>query len=458
MANGITFLPAFGQQEANTAVLPENNQVLNTYLALSEKRFSEGQQAYKEKQDEIKRKLDAIDFNLSEVAEQDFEPLLNRQKELMEFVDNNPEAVDPNNSEWYPLYVERAKKLDHLINLSKLNRAEHNAYNKLMVDNPEYATPENEKILKDYMASKVGERNMGGFRLPIEDNPIADAAILEKFLVEGNPELSMTNAGYGFTEQTTTTPIDTKVVENGLDAMYKSSWRKRRTAEETFSKLSEEQKKEKGIETPYDVFRETRLKLMKLDPKVKKAFERVNYAPQSSGNSNDGVRYIAENAFNILDTNSGAYSVTDKTTVNGKPYSVSHAFDNTPINIKLADGTPVTTAITGLVNIGGKIYAKTADTQTKTGSIAVKDLIPITDVKTQLITPYVNQQYGSSQNTAELVQKSLDLFEQMKGKKTGTQSGQKKYTLAEIKAAYPNELKDYTDEEIREAYKSVLAE
>jgi len=85
-------------------------------------------------------------------------------------------------------------------------------------------------------------------------------------------------------------------------------------------------------------------------------------------------------------------------------------------------------------------------------------LIPITDVKTQLIIPYVNQQYGSSQNTAELVQKSLDLFEGMKGKKTGTQSGQKKYTLAEIKAAYPNELKDFTDEEIREAYKSVLAE
>ena len=423
MANGITFLPAFGRQEANTAVLPENNQVVDTYLALSEKRFKEGQEAYKQKQDEVKKKLDAIDFNLSEVAEQDFEPLLNRQKELMEFVDKNPEAVDPNNSEWYPLYVERAKKLDHLINLSKLNRAEHNAYNKMMVDNPEYATPENEKILKDYMASKVGERNMDGFRLPIEDNPIADAAILEKFLVEGNPELSMTNAGYGFTEQTTTTPIDTKVVENGINAMWNSDWKKRRTAEEMYSKMTPEQRKEKGFETPFDIFRDTRLKLMKLDPKVKKAFERVNYAPQSPGNPTDGVRYIAESAFNILDVNSGAYTDTDKTMIDGKEYSTSHSFDSTPINIKLADGTPVTTAITGIVNIGGKMYAKTVDRQTSTGSIALKDLIPITDVKTQLIIPYVNQQYGSSQNTAELVQKSLDLFDTMNKSKSSTESG-----------------------------------
>lgn len=422
MANGITFLPGFGQQEANTAVLPENNQVLDTYLALSQKRLLEGQQAYKEKQDEIKKKLDAIDFNLTEVAEQDFEPLLNRQKELMEFVETNPEAVDPN-SDFYPLYVERAKKLDHLINLSKLNRTEYNEYRKTMVDNPEYATPENDEILKGYMSSKLGERRMDGFKLPIEDNPIADAAILEKFLVEGNPELTMTNAGYGFTEQTTTTPIDTKVVENGISAMWDSSWRKRRTAEEMFSKMTPEQKKEKGFEIPFDIFRDTRLKLMKLDPKVKKAFERVNYAPQSTDNSTDGVRYIAENAFNILDTNSGAYSVTDKTTVNGKPYSVSHAFDSTPLNIKLPDGTPVTTPITGIVNIDGKIYAKTADTQTKTGSIAVKDLIPITDVKTQLIIPYVNQQYGSSQNTAELVQKSLDLFDTMNKSKSSTESG-----------------------------------
>lgn len=280
MANGLTFLPAFGQQEANTEVLPESNQVLNTYLALSEKRYKDKVFDYQKNEADIKRKLDALDFDVSEVWQPDVEPIRNEMIAYRDFVFENPDSVNPDNA----MFGEQKKMADDLnfkINISKYDKANDTEYRKLMTTQPEFATPENEQRLTSHKETKLGERNFQGFKMPFEDNPFEYMDKYKAAIKEGDATVDMKNAGYGYVNQTTNTPyhLDEEMFNAIASADYNSSWKKKKVAEELFAALPEDQRRSQGINSPFDAFKAQRRGFLDLTAKKDSKLERINYAP-----------------------------------------------------------------------------------------------------------------------------------------------------------------------------------
>lgn len=362
MANGLTFLPAFGGQEANTAVLPENNQVMNTYLALNEKRYKDKVFDYQKNENDIKRRLDALDFNVSEVWQPDVEPIREEMIKYRDFVFENPDAVSPDS----PLYSQQKQMADDInfkINLSKYDKANDTEYRKLMTTKPELATPENMKRLTSHKETKIGERNFQGFKIPLEDNPVADAKVLEGLLVKDNPQITMTPAGYGFVRETTTVPVKTENIEKGIKAMWQSSPQKQMAAQELFDQIPQQERDRLGYKTAYDVFKDSRLSLINTSPEVKSALKGINYAPQRAGKEvtdkdvSDRKALIAA----IQNKDQQALDILRGLQYGGKPVkSVQYVAEPTEgaptkIQIKLQDDTDVELEVSD--KTGGGFFA-----------------------------------------------------------------------------------------------------
>ncbi len=427
MPNNFTLLPAFANSEgSNTAVLPENNVALDTYFKASENKFRDKAFAYKQHQDEVKQKLDALDFNTAGILDKD-EPVIRDQIfSAIDYVSKHPDSVDPSS----PLFTEQRKNFEKInldINQSKQDKAIVDLNTKGIAEGK--ISPRHMEDINSWKNGELGGRGELALSPDVEDNPFTDAKNLEGLLIADNPTVTMTPKGYGFVEQTETTPFKTDKVEEGIKALWSASPAKQDVAQQAFNQLDDATKQSEGIQSPYDLFRYSRLKTMNLAPDVKSKLMGINYAPASARDDTaDKVKWIASNAHNLSDPNSDIFT-ENITSQEGKSIKGSKVFNGLTINTgrKDADGKPIYSSITRMVNIDGKPYAQVGALTTGAGRIAVKDLIPIVDEKNQLIVPFVNKEYGTSQNTAELVQKSFDIFDSMKGGHQSNTSSKKTY-------------------------------
>jgi hypothetical protein len=140
------------------------------------------------------------------------------------------------------------------------------------------------------------------------------------------------------------------------------------------------------------------------------------------------IKFIAEKAHDLENPESDIYTSATVTTKDGKkkPASETDTFTGREVVVKDKNGKQYETTIDKIYNIDGKLYAAPSKLRSETGSVAIDDLIPITNIEDQIIVPYVNTEYGSSPNTAKLADNTLDYYRSLKGTKSSeptTESG-----------------------------------
>lgn len=123
MADGFTILPEFGNsQGANTAVLPENNQVLDTYFKIQENKYRDKLFNYKKADDEARARAQALNFDTGEVWQQDKDKIHGMITGLIDFAHDNPDFYDTK-SDAYKEYDKRERGINFLINKSKHDKS-----------------------------------------------------------------------------------------------------------------------------------------------------------------------------------------------------------------------------------------------------------------------------------------------------------------------------------------------
>lgn len=432
MANDFTILPNQGyvNQSANTAIIPQNNEVLDNYWRAAENQYRNKVLAYQKHKDEVDARLKEIDFDTSGTWERDLKPISDKTTKEINVIKEHPDWISPNadNMEGYLTHKQGFDNLKYLVTQSKYDKSQYDAWKTKIVTDTELS-----KNAKDYLsqldqwASKpVGER--GDFLLiPVPDNNIfVLAKKLESAIDIGtSAETVSSKDRLGQIKNTTTTTqnLDLGKLPLAAEVVYKTDPSWRAFADEEYAKLSPEKKAQ---HQPSDMLIEGAIPFINAKQTAKDAF-RIDWQSQYSAKQDvKGIDWIAQNAFKLGDPTSNIWSpmadITKVTTYrNGQPVStklnttngngvVTHAFDE--IKLPIGEGDNRTySAITGLFKIDGKLYARPFGYQEEGGAINKDKLIPINDIKQQLIIPYVNLQYGSSPNTAGLIDETLKLYD-----------------------------------------------
>lgn len=324
--------------QAGTAVLPDST-IMNDYWKFSEMQFLKDKFNYEKQQADIQERLKALDFDTAGLFPEDREEIRKKKENLINFVYENPEAINPRN-EKYGEYEKLADDIDYNINKLKADKAYYDlgisdiATGKLSpIHRADYDTFRKAGITREYPQLTPD----------IEDNALADAQSLEKILSKGNPTISLTPKGYGYVESTTTTPLETNDLEKALQVMYLGSQKKQDVAKQFFDNMSQETRDELSIKNPYDAFRYSRIKSMKLSPDIESKLLEINYAPTSGGSGNktspDLIQKRKDLIYRIQNKDEGALDIFRGLKYSGVPVqSVEYEkFDdpNHPTTIKI---------------------------------------------------------------------------------------------------------------------------
>ncbi len=431
---------------ANTAVLQPDHAAVDTYLQLAQINHARKTLAYNQAKDQADKIAASTNFDTANMMDVDVQPTIEKKVELRKFAYEHPDAVLDPSSPDAPAFNNMVKDITFRINKSKHDYAlskywkETGVNSPLFKDNPEPLFNEVSRF------DKHPDVTTREFNLPapsIDFNPVHFLTQNKDMFAEEQTLGKPSNSGIaGVVKVPSKTQYSQASIEKGLNFAWDNSPEYSDVKKHYNQLWSENPSVQQTYKTPKDFY------LASMSPIAEqlgmKSGENLQNIPKDSAydNPTEGIRYIAENAQNLADPNSKAYKpaegqrvekvyystdggnqrIETTKTPNSEEIKVSHDFDDTPMLISQG-GQQTETAITGIFNIDGKLYARTLAKQRDDGSIDKKDLIPINDVKAQLIVPFVDKQYGSSPNTAKLAQTSLDLYDKNKTAPKSTESG-----------------------------------
>ncbi len=435
MADGFTILPEFGNsQGANTAVLPDNNQVLNTYFQIQENKYRDKLFNYKKTQDEIAQKAQALNFDTGEVWQQDQPVITKKIQDLISFTRSNPDAYNAS-SDKYGEYDQKAREINFLINKSKHDKAIYDEWLNKGATDPIFQE-DFESIkggLDNFKATDINERDY------VPPVPAPSYNLYEAWgkVAKDLPTFIETtegeNKGGNNYEYITTNTYDPVQRKAALEALYDGNvMRTRNHYVKEWNDLPQDAPERKQFKDA----REYGLFIMdKGLPTYKdqsSAIKPRKFAPTGGGGSasdNEMIRFIAEKANALQNPNSDIYTSATVTTKDGTKKKVfeTETFSGRNVVVTDKNGQQYNTPIDKIYNIDGKLYAAPSIKRSKSGSIAISDMIPITNIEDQIIVPYVNTEYGSSPNTAKLADNTLNYYRSIQGTSTQpkTESGGK---------------------------------
>lgn len=457
MADGFTILPEFGNsQGANTAVLPQNNEVLNTYFGIQEQRYKDKLFNYKKQQDEIARRAQALNFDTAAMWDIDVPKAYESINQLKELSYKTPESQLESDSEAGQQSRAMEADINYTLNKSKHDKAIYDNVIAMAADpkNVNYSKQLLDAAAKFKANPDIKSREMEYPQMKPDYNLFEVVAKISKDTPTIDETGKAQGIGGGLVKLSTKKVYDPAEIEKRVAQTWTSNLDGTRTHfTEMYNALPQDAPERSQYANAEQYGKDI---LRKNYPEIKEQTDKtqgINYAPEYTQRETDDVTYIADNASKLEDINSDIYHKT--TTDKGKVAYITHVFDDIPITVKNGDGE-YEAEVSGVYNIDGELYANPSIKTTQKGKTSTQDLVRITDVKTQLIERKINKQFGSSPNKAKLSQSTFDTYDKIKSKKSSGKSTDKKYTLAEIKAAHAKELAGYTDAEIIEAYKDFL--
>jgi len=412
-----------GVQGANSAVLPDNNLALQTYLGLAEKNYRNKLFEYDKAKDEAKKIAEATDFNTAEMMSIDVQPTLDDISKLKELAKEHPEQVDEPNSDFDQLY----KRINFKINKSKYQQSELK-YHKTTgadryKDNPELLY----NTLHDFENNPDIDKRELVLPIPPPDFNIFDLNDqIVKGVVSTNPDkIKSVNDGHGNRIYEIPQDVDKTEIAQKVEMKWLSD---RNKATQMFNSFSDEEKA-KYNNDPHEWYVQAKTASLPIDDKSKIEIRSIPQETQGANSREQTtIKFIAEKAHDLENPQSDIYTGATVTMNDGKKKSASETdtFTGQTVVVKDGSGKQYKTTIDKIYNIDGKLYAAPSKLRSETGSVAIKDLIPITNIEDQIIVPYVNTEYGSSPNTAKLADNTLDYYRSLKGGKSSeptTESG-----------------------------------
>lgn len=413
----------FGQILPNTAVLPQDATVLDTYFNVAEKQHRDKLLDYQKEKDNIDRYLKETNFDLEGIYPEDKELLDTQAAEMLDFVDKNPKALLPSlrDAESRKLNAEFENKYRttmYNINKSKAARVRNEALMDKVLSKPDdYDVEEVTAAIKQNRAAGL-ERGDTEIKPKFDYNMVTVLDELAKQTGTIDNTGKAQGIGGGLVKTTTTTEYDPQEIDRLVNLAWKDDYKgTQKHFNKVYAALPETSVEKLKYKTPEEFGKATLKAGYAKIKEQKDKTQGINYAPQPNQSNTEDVTYIAENAANLSNPNSKIYESATITRKNGEKVkvAVTHTFDDIPVTVKDKDGTQYETPVSGVYNIDGKLYAVPSFKETGKGVAALEDLVPITDVKTQLIERKINSQFGSSPNKAKLSQTTFDIYDKLKG-------------------------------------------
>lgn len=443
--------------QAGTAVLPDST-IMNDYWKYAESQYNNKLFNYQKQKDDEQRVVNALDFDTAGIFERDV-PELDRQiNDVTKFVYEHPDSVVWG-SPYFQKYREMASSVDLNINKSKADKATYDYWNKLYSSDKNYVNHAADYLnpLNQWGDIKLSER--GAYDAP---PPKIDYNVFEVFgdMPKGETETTgnVQSIGGGMISIPSTKSFTEQDIDEATRTAYNTDYKgTKRHFDEIFMSLPDAEKMRYQTPLNYAI---SQFRALNTESKSQKT-QGINYAPTSGGGNktDNATRWIAELAYKLNDPNSDVWSgnVVDK---NGKVIGKgSTAFNRLKVNTGKKDinGNTIYSNIGEMRMIDGKLYAIPVYSQSSTGYSSQKDAVLITDPKTQLIAPYINQEYGTSPNTSELVQTTFDIYDSMKGggqtQQQKTYSSQQEEGIKAVMAKNPNATREEVIKALQDAGK-----
>lgn len=405
----LTILPE--RQQANTQILTGGGEVMDNYWRGAENLYRRKLFNYQQQQQKIKNAAAGIDFNTAGIMPSDENVIRKEMFDLVDKVNKNPDIVNPNNA-LYPEYKKAYEDIGFHINKSKQDNVFRGGYLEGIAKgtfDPEHRTELDQWASPTKTGQEISDRQPLNLTPKIDFNQVT---FLNSLQPEFQYELSTGKpTGIGGMVQFDKTPTK-ESVERSIDNAWKSASDGSSLKQHWNLLYNDPDTPE--IKQQYasakDYYKDISVKQalsMKGQPEIRNI---PGYGEGQGDINKPEFNWIIDNAMALSNLKSPIYA-QDALNKAGKPIGkVTHAFDSLAIPIRGKDeaGNPRVGVIRGLYNINGKIYASTGATEAKTGYIDKDDLIEITNRYNQLITPYINQQYGSSPTTAKAIQQATN--------------------------------------------------
>jgi len=418
-----------GVQGANSAVLPESNLALQTYLGLAQKNYNNKLLEHKKAVVAEKAFTDKTNFNTDAMRPIDYDPTLKRIEEWKQKAHDNPELVDTPNSDLWKEYDD----INFDINKSKLLQKQLSYWKMQGVSNPVYRNDVEDLFNEVKRASEYPDIKTAEFNLPVpkpDFNHITYLKSLEPMMSTkmslGKPE----NSGIGGVKKIPQTiEITPESAKNALSFGWDMSPEKSSLKKEYTSQYESNPDLKTQFPTAKDYYISSMLpEALAMGAKQSEVLHNVPDYDNGLPKDQTTIKFIAEKAHDLENPESDIYTSATVTTKDGKKKTASETdtFTGREVVVKDKTGKQYKTTIDKIYNIDGKLYAAPSKLRSKTGSVAIDDLIPITNIEDQIIVPYVNTEYGSSPNTAKLADNTLDYYRSLKGTKSSeptTESG-----------------------------------
>lgn len=146
-----------------------------------------------------------------------------------------------------------------------------------------------------------------------------------------------------------------------------------------------------------------------------------------------GVEYPALNAQQLSDPESNIYQDVPVRFANGVEGfgQQTHVFGDmtVPQMQEMTDimgntkKTTVNVPVSAIWNVNGKLYVQPANLEADAnGNYAVQDFIPITDIKNQILIPYLHEKESKGTMTEKEIQRQLDIYDGKQPAETSTKS------------------------------------
>lgn len=475
MADDFLILGSLHQNPgAGTAIFPPN-QAFDDYWKLSEMQYRRKVFDYQKKKVETDALLKTMDFDKTGIRPSDNKSLTDyAHKNLYQYAFDNPTSLAPTMNDPDSLvkahqFKENEAEANYRVARSKQVQKQYDEYKKAFiakgdVDGLEalqkwYEEPDLTKMddfdyvpQPDYNQKYVYEQITSGLKPEVTTGKA-------EFLAGGkvnNPEVTK------WSDKNWALMNDRFDSGWSVDSSFGGKYKEGVTThfQNAFNELGDAEKQKWGTAKEYGRY----IQLGEQEVSRKPNVDSISYPPGSGDKeTSPEFNWIIDNAIALTNPQSPIFSeeVVNKS---GKVIGKStDAFNSLviPIGGKDAEGKARLGTVRGIYNINGKIYAITGSTQGETGGTDMRDLIPITNRYNQLVTPYINQQYGSSPTTAKAIQSATNYAKEVdkdnilglpSQTSVGGEPKQKTYT-ANGKNYTRQELIDlgYTDADIKEA-------
>lgn len=447
--------------EANTQILQSESDVMGNYYKAQELQFRKKQADYQQKKAEADQLVDVMDFDKAGIRRRDLQDITDYAHENMyQFAYDNPKALNPTFDDKDSIaqaskFRENVSQAHYLANKSKLLKAQHDKLKTAAINSGD---TELIKAIDDWYDHPLEEMKDFDYTPTPDFNMTAITQELTKSAPVETVLGKTTDVGAGHVnipEIKQYTPEAITQMNDKFERMWSDDYTAhgkegiRSNTTKLWNGLSDAEKAQ--YPTPKEYARHLAVPQQQISV-VPKVVPR-SYAPQGNGNdeTKPEFNWIVDNAVALSNPDSPIYSdgVADKS---GKQVGkLTHVFDGLviPVGGKNDKNEPIQGTIRAIYNIGGKIYAKTGTKEAGTGFTSTKDLVEITNRYGQLVTKYINQEYGSSPTTAKAIQAATNYAREVDqnnelGLPAGTSTTTKEktyslngkpYTISDITAA-----------------------